>query len=36
MKGIVEHFVHWKKGRVSDVLSLKSSYALSASFNPAS
>ena len=36
MKGIVEHFIHWKKGRVIDVLSLKSTYALSASFFPAS
>ncbi|KAL8276331.1 hypothetical protein RQP46_011256 [Phenoliferia psychrophenolica] len=36
MKGIVEHFIHWKKGRVIDVLSLKSTYAISASFSPAS
>ncbi|KAK4705621.1 nitrogen permease regulator 3, partial [Phenoliferia sp. Uapishka_3] len=36
MQEIVDHFVHWKKARVIDVVSLKSAYAISASFSPAS
>ncbi|KAM0753536.1 hypothetical protein T439DRAFT_353332 [Meredithblackwellia eburnea MCA 4105] len=33
MKQIVEHFLHWRKARIIDVVSLKGVYALSTSFD---
>lgn len=34
LRDVVEHLVHWRKARVVDVVSLKGSYAVSASFDP--
>lgn len=33
LREIVEHLVHWRKGRITDVVSLKGNYAIRASFD---